>query len=179
MSTWNESRLEDSYSPELDDLENLNYWGDLILSKEIGEDGRTRYDAIKDFEGLEREFKELEPALKHRIFYDFMTGLYEELDLDRPAEPLLTSGDVYDLLESLNDDPDNQTRFEEMKYVPDGFEPVNEVVRRRIAEKADDVDIEVQELRPDNGSVSDGNRVFLQTGDWEATGRMSFMEDSY
>lgn len=181
MSSENQStQAEGSYGFESEDYENLAYWGEAILGREIGDDGRTRYDAIAEFEGLERSFDELEDVLMHRIFYDFMTGLYDErLDLERPTESQVTAEEMYGVLESLNEDPDNQVRFEEMKYVPEGFEPVNERVRREIVVNVDELGREIQGLRPSRGVFSGGDRIFLEADEWEATGRMSLMEDSY
>ncbi|MFO7794024.1 MAG: hypothetical protein R6V35_03540 [Candidatus Nanohaloarchaea archaeon] len=181
MSTEKQStQLDNSYDLGAEDYENLAYWGEAILGREIGDDGRTRYDEIAEFEGIERDFADLEPALMHTVFYDFMRGLYDEkLDLERPTESHVTVEEVHGVLESLNEEPDNQVRFEEMKYVPEGFEPVNERVRRAIIEKVDELGREIQGLRPSKGVLSGGDRIFLESDEWEATGRMSLMEDSY
>ena len=155
----------DSYRVDISlrDAQNLRNIGAEILSKEV-EPGVSRYDLIKYHEGYERDFQALNHFERQRIFYDFITGYFENvgLELGREVERVSVSlEEMYDLLDGCRDKPEVKA-FEETKYVPEDFEGLTELERERLENEAAEIDAEYQDLRPDPSSISNSDWVTLE-----------------
>lgn len=160
-------------------VENLEVIGEAILSKEVNF-GTTRYDLIKEEEGLERDFSELHHTQMETILYNFMTGFYESegLDFDREVSRVnISSQDMYRLLEGCRDEPE-QKPFEETTYTPEGFEDLTEIERARIERKASQMNAEYQNLREDSAAVSNGDWITVQADEFRASGRIADLDNN-
>lgn len=160
-------------------IENLEAIGEAVLSKEVNP-GTTRYDLIKEEEGLERDFSELHQIQMERILYDFLTGFYESegLDFDRDVNRVnISSQDMYRLLEGCRDEP-VQRPFEETTYTPEGFDHLTETERARIEREASEMDAEYQSLREDPAAVSNGDWITVQTEEFRASGRIAELDNN-
>ena len=174
-----ESQVIAKYDHRSDDRarDNLEVIGEAVLSKEI-EPGLTRYDLIKEEEGLEREFSDLSQIEMQRIFYDFMTGWYESqgLDFDRQVDRVdMSSQDMCRLLEGARDEP-GQRPFEETTYTPEGFEDFTDIERARLEREASKMSAEYQGLREDPSSISNGDSITVQADGFRASGRIADLD---
>ena len=159
--------------------ENLEVIGEAVLSKEVNP-GTTRYDLIKEEEGLERDFSELHHIQMETILYNFMTGFYESegLDFDREVNRVdMTSQDLYRLLEGCRDEPE-QRPFEETSYTPEGFDDLTEIERVRIEREASQMSAEYQSLREESAAVSNGDWITVQADELRASGRVADLDNN-